>query len=328
MAPSNPLPPRVRAKNWLATWHMPTRGGLTDSSAFWQEWTSLARGLMTRGLLTAVCGQFESCPTTGRLHIQFFFVTNVRMEMTRAKQIWGCDSLHLERAVRPAEAWKYCLKERTRADYMRCNVLNPQLELGPSPEASSGQGRRTDLEEEVDAVMSGMNPLSSEFAQSFPKGVVQRASGLSRLYEQLHGQPRQQRPRVVILWGKSGTGKSYRAVNDIEPGVERYFKAPGKWWDGYRHQKVVVFNDFCPVAWEWSWNEWKRITDWCDVLYEVKGGSVRFNSPTIVVTANSNPATWWAMERSEPLEAEVWNNRCISCFECTSKDQEINYDEN
>lgn len=351
---------RIRAIFWVGTLNHP--GAIFGHAGEPSETVKCAKALLSRLVERSVLSGFRfqlERGEEGTLHLQAFFQCVTALSLPGLKLVLEHPEWHLERAHHPSEAWDYSGKEETR-------ILGPYHE-GSRP-TSSGQGRRSDLEEATQAVISGVFPRSSSFVKAFPCTAVRHLRGMMELYAIVHGQPRYERPRVVILFGASGNGKTYRALFSkletagedaerglggvevpdqqdgrdeqsapsplgslrledpadgpmVQPACTTYFKNPGKWWDNYQHQQRVVFNDFDPVSWECSWNDWKRLTDWCPVQYECKGGVIEFNSREIIVTSNSDPRNWWAIERQSPGEDQVWNNRDIAMFECIAKDE-------
>jgi len=94
---------------------------------------------------------------------------------------------------------------------------------------------------------------------------------------------------VVVYYGSTGTGKSRRAWD--EAGWEAYPKDPrSKFWDGYRDQKHVVFDEFrggIDIA---------HVLRWFDrypVLVEIKGASCSLVAEKIWITSNLHPALWY-----------------------------------
>ena len=267
-----------------------------------------------------------------RSHIQLYVEVSSALSINGLKELLGSDSWHLERAVHPAEAYTYCGKEDTR-------VYGP-FSGGYGPPTTS-QGRRSDLEEVSALVLGGQNPMELSFMRKYPAEVCRYGRHLRELWSRVASTPRNEQPLVIIFWGRSGVGKSHRAFTwdtdrfnrlaertlalddeTTESGscdIQLYVKQPGKWWCGYEFQRRVIFNDFEPLSWEFSWNEFKRLTDKWPINYEVKGATTSFNSKYVIFTSNSDPSGWWFHERSAPSEAEVWANRNIVCVECLSK---------
>jgi len=95
--------------------------------------------------------------------------------------------------------------------------------------------------------------------------------------------------KVVVYYGPTGSGKSRRAW--LESGWDAYPKDPrSKFWDGYRDQKNVVFDEFrggIDIA---------HILRWFDrypVLVEIKGASTSLVAENIWITSNLHPSAWY-----------------------------------
>ena len=104
---------------------------------------------------------------------------------------------------------------------------------------------------------------------------------------------------VVVLWGRTGTGKSRRAWD--EAGLEAYPKDPRtKFWDGYRGQEHVVIDEFrggIDIA---------HLLRWFDrypVIVEVKGSSVVLKATKIWITSNLSPDDWYPETDAETKAA-------------------------
>ncbi len=240
---------------------------------------------------------------SGRPHVQAVLVMKKRMEMSPMKRLLRLPTAHMEAVKSLPDAIKYCGKEESR-------LLGP-FQAGVLPLTT--QGQRSDLTEEIMSIMDeGMNPNSREFALAHPKGVVLRWSGLMHLYQLSQSVNRSSRPCVIILWGPGGVGKSTRA--DLMPGG-KYYKDDSKWWDLYCNEQTVVYSDY-GVSWGWTWNYFKRLTDWTPLNIPFKNGYGRFNSSTIILTTNEDPTTWWHFERL--AEPGVWENRNIHVYKVNS----------
>ncbi len=289
---------RVRAKFWLCTLNNPTPQEHDALRAYFGDSTNgaYATWQLERG-------------ESGTLHIQAFFGMATVLSRPKLKTLLQSKRWFLIRARWPVFAREYVRKEDTR-------VEGP-WELGTQPVLE--QGKRSDIDDEICDVIQGLHPKRRKFAEAHPKGIVIRERGLIALWNTLHQSVRSTRPKVTIFWGESGSGKSYKASLML-PEHETYWKAPGKWWCGYWGQKHTVLNEFSPKAWDFTWNQWKRITDWCPMTVEPKNGNTHFTSEYLTITTNEDPKDWWYEERLKPLEAEVWNNRDIKCIQMFKKD--------
>ncbi|QXP07762.1 MAG: replication associated protein [Arizlama virus AZLM_25947] len=95
--------------------------------------------------------------------------------------------------------------------------------------------------------------------------------------------------KVVVYHGPTGTGKSRRAWEEAT--WSAYPKDPrSKFWDGYRDQKHVVFDEFrggIDIA---------HLLRWFDrypVLVEIKGASTCLVAEKIWITSNLHPSAWY-----------------------------------
>jgi RNA helicase len=95
--------------------------------------------------------------------------------------------------------------------------------------------------------------------------------------------------KVVVYHGPTGTGKSRRAWEEAT--WSAYPKDPrSKFWDGYRDQKHVVFDEFrggIDIA---------HLLRWFDrypVLVEIKGASTCLVAEKIWITSNLHPKDWY-----------------------------------
>jgi len=95
--------------------------------------------------------------------------------------------------------------------------------------------------------------------------------------------------KVVVYHGPTGTGKSRRAWDEAT--WSAYPKDPrSKFWDGYRDQKHVVFDEFrggIDIA---------HLLRWFDrypVLVEIKGASTCLVAEKIWITSNLHPREWY-----------------------------------
>lgn len=93
------------------------------------------------------------------------------------------------------------------------------------------------------------------------------------------------KPRIVILWGASGTGKTRTATEEF-PDAYLLTKpnADGNvWFDGYDGEDVVIIDEF------YGWIKYDLLLRICDrypLQVPVKGAMVQFKATTIVFTSN------------------------------------------
>jgi len=167
----------------------------------------------------------------------------------------------------PDEAEKYCKKE---GDYQEFGV-------------PLAQGKRRDLEEVASMVRDGAS--MREVDAVAPALAVQYHRGLMAMMSR-QMKDRAEPPEVVWLWGLTGTGKTREAVE----GPSFYMKDGTKWWDGYEQQEKIVIDDFDG---SWPFRDFLRLLDRYPYQGQTKGGYVKINSPSIVITCEFPPEKWW-----------------------------------
>ena len=72
-----------------------------------------------------------------------------------------------------------------------------------------------------------------------------------------------------------------------------------KWWDGYTQPPCVIIDDYRPRL--CPFNELLRLLDRYPVRVEYKGGSIHFNSQTIILTTPKSPRETWASRTEEDI---------------------------
>lgn len=97
--------------------------------------------------------------------------------------------------------------------------------------------------------------------------------------------------------GPSGSGKS-RLLWELYP--KHFAKALNKWWDGYRHEKVVAIEEWAPKN-DCTASSLKKWADRYPFPGEIKGGCMQKLRPTkIIVLSNYTPQQCFL--NSEDLE--------------------------
>lgn len=111
-------------------------------------------------------------------------------------------------------------------------------------------------------------------------------------------------PRVIILWGRTGLGKSHWVLRG--PGVvaegaaaESVWQFPVQrpnqcWWDGYAGERLLLMDDYNPKT-----MQVQDLLKVCD-KYPLKGlpvksvtGGVTADWTEVVFTSNIDPKLWW-----------------------------------
>lgn len=199
----------------------------------------------------------------GTPHIQGYIEFKTPKRFATLKN--ECPRAHFEKRMGTA---------KQAADY--CKKDGHFIERG----AISKQGKRTDLEEPVADVISGVS--MREIAAAHPIAYTKYYKGLERLQWRL-APDRVDPPEVVWLWGMAGTGKTRRACDCDSV----YIKDNTQWWDGYEFQRRIVIDDFDKGC--WPFRDLLRLLDRYPYQGQTKGGYIKINSPEIYITCEWAP---------------------------------------
>nr|QKN88855.1 MAG: replication-associated protein [Cressdnaviricota sp.] len=183
-----------------------------------------------------------------------------------------------------AQNKKYCTKEEGR--------IGQFCEIGTPPEE---MGARTDLIALHSALKAGLTTkeFSNEYFHLFIK-----YPKLVENYELAQIEPRGDgcQVHVTLLVGLGRAGKSTYAVklaNNL--GLGRVYRhSLGQWWDGYRGERVVIFDDFRGHS--LSLTQFKLVFDGFSLRVPVKGASCNLAATHFFITTNVDPLEWWRDE--------------------------------
>lgn len=148
----------------------------------------------------------------------------------------------------------------------------------------SCQGKRSDLEDVAEMVEQKVS--LKEIAQTFPTTYIKYHKGIEKLINIFY-EDRNEKPYVHWRWGKTGTGKTYGAV---QAHPSHYIKDGTKWWDGYEQQEAIIIDDFDG---KWDYRNFLRLLDKYKYQGETKFGYVKINSPYIYITCEHPPSHFW-----------------------------------
>lgn len=174
---------------------------------------------------------------------------------------------HLEPTRSLEDSITYCKKDGDFTEY--------------GTPAKARQGKRTDLKDAIETLReSGIEALKLLHAEVWCK----YPRGLSTLIDPEPRDPSNP-PIVTWLYGGTGLGKTRQVVE-----LEQDLWISGsslKWWNGYKNQAAVLFDDF---RGDFSTFHWLlRLLDRYPVRVEVKGSMVEFNSARIYITCPDHP---------------------------------------
>lgn len=229
---------------------------------------------------TYAIGQREIGDSTGYEHWQVCVWLKSPQRRSYLTGIFGRGT-HWE-PTRSAAAIEYCRKEDTRVD-------GSGFEWGTRPLNRSDP---TDW----DAIRNNAKCGRLELVP--PDVYVRSYLSLTRIARD-HLQPTRNERKVVVYWGKTGTGKSRRAWEEATD--DAFPKDPRtKFWDGYRDQENVVIDEFRGGI------DISHLLRWFDrypCIIEVKGSSTVLKATSYWITSNIPPHQWYPDVDQETLGA-------------------------
>ena len=194
--------------------------------------------------------QRESCPDTGRTHVQGYLACASAVRFTVAKSLvqqlfqyaGGPHMAYIRGSI--ADNIRYCSKVDTRLPGTQ------PLELGSRPNGSNNtggppkeKGKATQLARDlILARKSAVEVLADEEYRDAWSFVIRGPKAWNSLVAELS--PHRSimvSPTVIVFYGPSRTGKTRLAV-DMYPNA--YMKPSGKWWLQYKGQTEVIYDDF------------------------------------------------------------------------------------
>lgn len=236
--------------------------------------------------------QKERCPTTGRLHLQFFVQYKKRLRLTGVKKHFPGD--HLEIARDPKQAVAYCKKEETR-------VSSP-VEVGSFDQP----------QEDVCMVTLVKRQRVSSILEDQPR--LWRSLRQLTDLRQLFSLPRREVTQGLLFVGKTGSGKTRTASLISDFVGDTYWQDCSQWWNGYDGQELVIIDEF---RGQFDASTMLRLLDRTPYKVPVKGGYVNFASKAIVMTSNIDLGSMYKSIDLLTLEAFLRRIRVVSFYYAT-----------
>lgn len=234
--------------------------------------------------------QEEIAPTTGRRHWQGYIEVDRRCGVRDIQRIIGAGKSHVEPAKDPEAARDYAGKTDTRAPGAE------PIEWGQF--GGRIQGERTDL---AGLAAIARDRGTGDIIRSQPADYVRYHRGLEAIAA-AGVEPRSSReppPGVTILIGPPGSSKTRIPFEEFGDS-EVYTKDASKWWNGYRDQKCILFDDWVGSL-EIPPHALLQICDRYPLQVQSKGGYVKMARRTvaIVFTSNIDITEWYGYNKAE-----------------------------
>lgn len=263
-------------------------------------------------------GQFEICPSTGRLHAHIYVEakrnTNVRFNRIMNVFRGFFAVVNIKNARRASikqrkSAINYCFDPRKRAPGTTEYCWAPSvIRMAYDPSAAK-KTKDDEDESEKQRLWIESKPRCFTWDQIVhecedSKKLLFNCSWGPKYHAGRHAEiPRKDITHVVLMYGAGGTGKTTLAkawdVQENELTEERYYRRnpdDGHFWGGghtaYNGQRILHFEEFTgsePLS---------RLKEVCDIgkqgpSVNIKRGGAVLNHDTVLFTSNVHPADWY-----------------------------------
>lgn len=210
----------------------------------------------------------EKAPETGTEHLQGYVNLKSGCSLKSLKKKLG-ERCHIEKAKGSVEDnYKYCTKDGNYLEF-------GEKPLDPSEKGEKEVKRWRRIRELAEA---------GNFDEIDDQVLLLHRSKLEQHYNRIQDELVVDQVELNSEWlcGEAGCGKS-KTAREENPGF--YYKMMNKWWDGYKHEDVVILEDVDPSHASWLCQFLKVWTDRYSFRAEFKGGSKMIRPKKIVITS-------------------------------------------
>lgn len=215
----------------------------------------------------------EVCPKTKKQHHQgYVYFSGARGSMKQVAKQLGC--CHVEPCAGNIDQ---------NTDY--CSKDGEITEFGKRPK----QGQRIDLEDVKDDIMKGKSV--DDICVENPSVYHQYGRTLNKLEDiALRKKYRTEMTSCKWIWGPTGTGKSHMAFDGFNPETHFVYPYDKDWWDGYKGQPIVIFNEFRGAE-HISFGRLLNLIDKYPIVVSRRGREpVPFLAKEIIITSSLHPS--------------------------------------
>nr|WAE42722.1 MAG: replication associated protein [Cressdnaviricota sp.] len=231
--------------------------------------------------VTYICGQMEQA-TTGQLHLQGYVECSERVRLSTLKKVLSSTAHFEVRKGTQQEAIAYTKKKESA-------VADTWFHFG---EPVAKVGAVSEMQQVKAMVLAGE---SDETIATNAFGTWIRYNKGIQMTRTLLVKPKRKGPcKIIVVHGKSGSGKTHYVDEMYDADGTAFWKDPGtKWWDGYNGEKTVIFDEF-DGSW-FSLGELLRLIDplGTPLKVEIKGVYVPMLADTYVFTSQFLPEDWY-----------------------------------
>lgn len=241
-----------------------------------------------------LCYGKETCPETGRLHLQTYVYLKNAKTFSAMRKLLGTRNFR-ECDGNAEQNRGYCRGDYTSVKSGKYKPLNEEFsEFGEIPR----QGKRTDIHTVRKNIQNGTIKLRDILTEANSFQSIRMAEIHFKYFEE----PRRFKPEVFWFWGASGSGKTREAYDMCEKSetVDFYVcMESNKWWEGYDAHVDVIIDDYRPEF--SSFKSLIKIIDRYEYRVECKGGSRQLKASRIIITTPLNPTDTWKYHTNEDL---------------------------
>lgn len=229
-----------------------------------------------------LCWGKEICPNSGREHYQGWLQFKKKKRMNGVKKILGSKKIHVEVCQgSESDNEKYCKKDgkyHTLGEYIT-------------------KGHRSDLDN-IKKVLRNGAPIKEIMEENFDLYCRYR-NGIKDFHNECAkvNTKKFRKVKVVVYWGKTGTGKTRKAMEKAD------FKITGdslQWWDGYCGEKSILIDEYDSQI---KCTELLNILDGYQLRLPIKGGFTYANWDKVYITSNIDPNDWHSCAKDEHRNA-------------------------
>lgn len=186
--------------------------------------------------------QEETCPDTGRLHLQGFCITEEKIKHSALCHAFP--NMHFEMRYKNStnkEASDYCKKKDSATG--KHGYEGGELE-------EDAQGKRTDLERVAEAIQDG--ETLAAITRMNPVAMMKYSNGISRVHKMLVKPTEREAPDVLVIYGPTNTGKSSIVRKILNRNNSYYIPESnnaGKLsFEDYTDQQAIWIDDFAGAS--------------------------------------------------------------------------------
>jgi hypothetical protein len=288
--------PKWTSRNWCFAAYEGSLPGLK-----WKPFIDLPDHPEGKANIKFCVWQYESCPQSGRTHIQGYIQFTKPCKRAQAQKWAALPRVNMLPAKGSAqENICYCTKSDSRLN-------GSPTDVGPfffpsADAASAGKGSRTDLKQTARDILQGKTP-EPVIMLKYPRGVEK--------LQRMRLPKRDWKTEVIIIYGPTDTGKTALAKKlGSQDGMNFYFlpasldpKDQLKWFDDYNGEETVIIEEFVSSPENRSFM--LRLMDRHEMKVAVKGSMVQFAPKRLIFTLNFDPKPWIAADPKNALDKRI-----------------------